>query len=123
MPDDRSLPRSERLRSLGAVRRLFECGESGFVFPFRYVWYAEPGTEPSVEVLFTVPKKFHKRANRRNLLRRRTKEAYRLQKQIVRNGATVNLDLALIYSSKEVLPYKVIANAVRKILEHVAERL
>lgn len=123
MPDDRSLPRSERLRSLGAVWRLFECGESGFVFPFRYVWYAEPDTEPSVEVLFTVPKKFHKRANRRNLLRRRTKEAYRLQKQIVRNGATVNLDLALIYSSKEVLPYKVIANAVRKILEHVAERL
>lgn len=123
MPDDRSLPRSERLRSLGAVRRLFECGESGFVFPFRYVWYAEPDTEPSVEGLFTVPKKFHKRANRRNLLRRRTKEAYRLQKQIVRNGATVNLDLALIYSSKEVLPYKVIANAVRKILEHVAERL
>lgn len=123
MPDDRSLPRSERLRSLGAVRRLFECGESGFVFPFRYVWYAEPDTEPSVEVLFTVPKKFHKRANRRNLLRRRTKEAYRLQKQIVRNGATVNLALALIYSSKEVLPYKVIANAVRKILEHVAERL
>lgn len=123
MPDDRSLPRSERLRSLGAVRRLFECGESGFVFPFRYVWYAEPDTEPSVEVLFTVPKKFHKRANRRNLLRRRTKEAYRLQKQIVRNGATVNLDLALIYSSKEVLPYKVIANAVRKILEHVAERI
>ena len=123
MPDDRSFPRSERLRSLGAVRRLFECGESGFVLPFRYVWYAEPDTEPSVEVLFTVPKKFHKRANRRNLLRRRTKEAYRLQKQIVRNGATVNLDLALIYSSKEVLPYKVIANAVRKILEHVAERL
>lgn len=123
MPDNRSLPRSERLRSLGAVRRLFECGESGFVFPFRYVWYAEPDTEPSVEVLFTVPKKFHKRANRRNLLRRRTKEAYRLQKQIVRNGATVNLDLALIYSSKEMLPYKVIANAVRKILEHVAERL
>ena len=123
MPDDRSLPRSERLRSLGAVRRLFECGESGFVFPFRYVWYAEPDTEPSVEVLFTVPKKFHTRANRRNMLRRRTKEAYRLQKQIVRNGATVNLDLALIYSSKEVLPYKVIANAVRKILEHVAERL
>ena len=123
MSDDRSLPRTERLRSLGAVRRLFESGESGFVFPFRYVWFAEADSVPSVEVLFSVPKKFHKRANRRNLLRRRTKEAYRLQKQIVRNGATVNLDLALIYSSKEVLPYKVIANAVRKILEHVAERL
>ena len=40
-----SLPRTERLRSLGAVRRLFESGESGFIFPFRYVWFAEPDTD------------------------------------------------------------------------------
>ena len=46
-----SLPRTERLRSLGAVRRMFESGESGFIFPFRYVWFAEPDTEQSVEVL------------------------------------------------------------------------
>ena len=118
MSDDRSLPRTERLRSLGAVRRLFESGESGFVFPFRYVWFAEADSVPSVEVLFSVPKKFHKRANRRNLLRRRTKEAYRLQKGIVRCGAP-----ALIYSSKEALPYKTIAHAVRRILETIAERL
>lgn len=122
MPDCK-LPRSERLRTLGAVRRMFESGESGFVYPFRYVWFAEADVLPSVEVLFSVPKKFHKRANRRNLLRRRTKEAYRLQKQVVRNGEPVNLDLALIYSSKEVLPYKTIANAVRKVLESVVERL
>ncbi|WP_299222381.1 ribonuclease P protein component [uncultured Alistipes sp.] len=123
MPD-RSLPRSERLRSLGAVRRLFESGESGFVFPFRYVWYAEPDAERSVEVLISVPKKFHKRANRRNLLRRRTKEAYRLAKERLTAGeAAVNVDLALVYSSKEVLPYKTIDHAVRRILETVAGRL
>ena len=103
-----SLPRTERLRSLGAVRRLFESGESGFIFPFRYVWFAEPDTEQSVEVLFSVPKKFHKRANKRNLVRRRTKEAYRLQKQILHDGRPVNLDLALIYSSKETLPLSLI---------------
>ena len=119
-----SLPRTERLRSLGAVRRLFESGQSGFVFPFRYVWFAEPDTQPSVEVLFSVPKKFHKRAHRRNLLRRRTKEAYRLQKHLVRTGdRTLNLDLALIYSSKEALPYKTVAHAVRRILESIAEQL
>lgn len=121
---DRSLPHSERLRSLGAVRRMFESGESGFIFPFRYVFFAEPDAEPSVEVLFSVPKKFHKRANKRNLMRRRTKEAYRLQKQIVRiPGEAKNLDLALIYSSKEILPYKTVANAVRKVLESVVEHL
>ena len=94
MPDC-SLPRTERLRSLGAVRRMFESGESGFIFPFRYVWFAEADEIPSVEVLFSVPKKFHKRANKRNLLRRRTKEAYRLQKQTLKNGSPANLDLAL----------------------------
>lgn len=122
MPD-RSLPRTERLRSLGAVRRLFESGESGFVYPFRYVWFAEPDLVQSIEVLFSVPKKFHKRANKRNLLRRRTKEAYRLQKNLLHADAPVNLDLALIYSSKEVLPYKTIAHAVRRILESVVEHL
>ena len=122
MPD-RSLPRTERLRSLGAVRRLFESGESGFVYPFRYVWFAEPDLVQSVEVLFSVPKKFHKRANRRNLLRRRTKEAYRLQKNLLRADAPVNLDLALIYSSKEVVSYKTIAHAVRRILESVVVHL
>lgn len=118
---DRSLPRTERLRSLGAVRRLFEQGRSGFVFPFRYVWFAEPDTLRTTEVLFSVPKKFHKRANKRNLLRRRTKESYRLQKELLAGIGTVNLDLALIYSSKEVLPYKTIARAVEKILKTLAE--
>lgn len=114
-----SLPRAQRLRTLGAIRRLFEQGESGFVFPFRYVWFAEPDTQRSVEVLFSVPKKFHKRANRRNLLRRRTKEAFRLQKERIDGDKNVNIDLALIYSSKEALPYKTIAHAVGKILDTV----
>ena len=96
MPE-RTLSRTERLRTLGAIRRLFTEGESGFVYPFRYLWYAEADTEPSVEVLFSVPKKYHKRANKRNLLRRRTKESYRLQKELLtlRVGER-NLDLALV---------------------------
>ena len=123
MIPSRTLPRAERLRTLGAIRRLFESGESGFVYPFRYVWFAEADDRMSAEVLFSVPKKFHKRANKRNLVRRRTKEAYRLQKQILHDGRPVNLDLALIYSSKETLPYKTVANAVRRILESVVEHL
>ena len=67
MIPSRTLPRAERLRTLGAIRRLFESGESGFVYPFRYVWFAEADDRMSAEVLFSVPKKFHKRANRRNL--------------------------------------------------------
>ena len=97
MTTDRSLPRQDRPRPPGAARRLFESGQSGFIFPFRYLWFAEADSERSVEVLFSVPKKFHKRANRRNLLRRRTKEAYRLQKELLEACGAVNIDLALIY--------------------------
>jgi len=119
---EQTLPRTERLRSLGAVRRLFTEGQSGFVYPFRFVWFAEADEMNSAEVLFSVPKKFHKRANKRNLLRRRTKEAYRLQKELLQSAPHATaVDLALIYSTKEQVPYKTIRNAVRKILRQVAE--
>lgn len=124
-----SLSHAERLRSLSGIKELFSEGESGFVYPLRYVWRvkkvaegAEEVDSTSVEVLFSVPKRFHKRANKRNLLRRRVKEAYRLQKSIVIGGdKRVEIELALIYSTKEVHTYKTIRNAVRKVLEHISK--
>jgi ribonuclease P protein component len=77
-------------------------------------------------VLFSVPKRNHKRANKRNLLRRRTKEAYRLNKEVVTNIATERgkaLDMALVYSVKELVPYKTIENAVRRILQEVGSNM
>ena len=112
------------MRTLGAIRRLFASGESGFVYPFRYLFFAEGDDRMSVEVLVSVPKKFHKRANRRNRVRRCTKEAYRLNKERLAScGKSAAVDVAFIYSSKEVLPYKTIEHAVRKILAQIAERM
>lgn len=153
MPDY-TLPRAERLRSLKAIRRMFDEGHSGFVYPFRYVSLVEradakradaersdaesPDVEMTaavetidaesrrVEVMFSVPKKFHKRANRRNLLKRRAREAYRLHREPLRErlqqqGAT--LRVALIYSTKECHTYKTISYAVQRILEQISQRL
>lgn len=120
-----ALGRSERLSSLTSVRRLFEAGTSGFVYPFRYTVLIEESASPTVEVLFSVPKRNHKRANKRNLLRRRTKEAYRLNKGVLGSVATAHgrsVDMALVYSSKDVLPYKTIENAVSRILHEVVEQ-
>ena len=131
-----TLPRSERLRSLKAIRRMFGEGHSGFVYPFRYVWVAaepsdegveaQPCSERGVEVMFSVPKKFHKRANKRNLLKRRTREAYRLNRealcgQLQQSGKRINM--AFIYSTKEIHSYKTVENAVQRILAQVCERL
>ncbi len=120
-----ALPKSERLGSLAAVRRLFQDGASGFVYPFRYMVIAEKSTSPSVEVLFSVPKRYHKRANKRNTLRRRMKEAYRLNKCAIATSAVdrgLGVDIAIVYSSKEILPYKTIEYAICKILSEVDSR-
>lgn len=92
---------------------------------------AEQGVEKEatsrpVEIMFSVPKKFHKRANRRNLLKRRMREAYRLERGPLceRLGErSAHVHIALIYSTKESHSYKTIRNAVQRILEQVSVRL
>ncbi|MFR9534348.1 MAG: ribonuclease P protein component [Rikenellaceae bacterium] len=161
MDRQHSLPHHQRLRSRGSIRRLFESGKSGFVYPLRYMWYTEGAEEQGAEqgdeqgemteelieeiaeevveetlendenikVLFTVPKRFHKRANKRNTLRRRVKESYRLQKQLLQHPDNQtdthprSVEIALVYSTKEFHSYKTIDHAVRKILENIAKNL
>lgn len=154
MPDY-SLPRVERLRSLTTIRRVFSEGKGGFVYPFRYTFLVREAADAGhigsksasaqsmaceqsaeekgrieekgrVEVMFSVPKRFHKRANKRNLLKRRTREAYRLareefREQVAKSGAIV--DVAFVYSTKEIHSYKTISYAVQRILEQIGSRL
>ena len=126
MDKPHALPKSERLSSLTAVRRLFADGASGFVYPFRYMVLKSESTTPSVEVLFSVPKRNHKRANKRNTLKRRMREAYRLNNEALHAAIKEQgkeLDIAIVYSTKDLLPYKTIENAVRKILAEVVGRM
>ena len=119
-----TLTKPERLHSYGAIRRLFKEGQSGFVYPFRYMFYIEDAAQSEAAILFSTPKKFHKRANKRNTIRRRMREVYRLNKEVLtaRLGNR-RIELAIIYSSKTLHDYKFIENALKKSLEQIASNL
>ncbi|MFI3328824.1 MAG: ribonuclease P protein component [Rikenellaceae bacterium] len=116
------LPREERLRGVSTVSRLFGEGESVYFFPLRIVFSRKSADDESCQeptsVLFSVPKKLHKRANKRNLLRRRVKEAYRLQKSLL-GIHQQGLNIAIIYSTKELLSYDKIARAIERTLPQI----
>lgn len=83
-----------------------------------------PVSDRAVQAMFSVPKKFHKRANRRNLHKRRMREAYRLGRETMcerLSNSGKHLQIAFIYSTKESHSYKTISNAVQRILEQVSK--
>lgn len=108
---------------------LFKGSKGGFVHPYRFVYKVRPLSEQdeaTVSVLFAVPKRNIKRAVGRNLLKRRTREAYRLAKLPINSLAAekgLHVDIALIYAVKEPLDYTIISNAVQRILEKICRSL
>ena len=67
--------------------------------------------------MVSVPKKLFRRAVKRNLLKRRLREAYRLQKGLL-DG--IDADILLIYSSREVMSSSEIYKRVGELLDRLA---
>lgn len=95
-----SLPKSERLYKKKDIQELFDKGSSFYLYPFR-VFVQKPSAENTNQVLFSVSKKNFKRAVDRNLIKRRMREAYRLNKASLPEAS--KLQLAYIYTAKDIL--------------------
>ena len=62
--------------------------------------------------------------NGRNLLKRRIREAYRLNRNPLREiSGGGRFNLGLLYVSKEIADYTSIENAVQKIIRNLSERI
>jgi len=111
-----SLKKHEILRSKKNIEELFKNGSSFFLYPYK-VFFLPNLTAENNQVLFSVSKKNFKRAVDRNLIRRRMREAYRLNKSTLldKQKETLSLSIGLIYISKFKLPYIDIENKLKQV--------
>lgn len=114
-----SLSKKERLSGEKNVQHLFEEGKSMIYYPLRIVFLPNSAQNEPIRVLFSVPKRRFKKANKRNLLKRRMKEAYRLNKQLLHESSIQSTSaqmIAFTYIANELLPYSLIEEKMQEAL-------
>lgn len=118
-----TFPKKERLHSKKLIQELFDNGSSFYLYPFKIVW--KTGTDNDThQVLFSVSKRGFKRAVDRNLIKRRMREAYRLNKhQTGLSDFRPPLLIAYIYTGKEVLNQEVITSKLKKSLDRLLKEI
>lgn len=113
------LCKEERLHGRDNVDALFKGGKSFMAYPFRCVYRFNEGDRNILRVVVSVGKRYHKRAVKRNIIKRRAKEAFRLHKKLYYDACSLSVDMALIYVGKKEENYEVIAHGVTKAIKTI----
>lgn len=116
-------PKNQKLCSNKSIENLFIQGHSIRQKPFRLVWKFEKNRDQvAVKALIVVSKKSIKYAKDRNIIKRKVKEAYRLQKkdlEAVLERKNQQLNLALIYQYDKLLNYNVLEQKISLLLKRL----
>ena len=114
-----SFSKSERISEKKIIDNLFSSGKKFSVYPFDVRFLNQDENSASIsKVLITVSSSKIKSAVKRNLLKRRIKESYRINKNIISNKL---LMIAFVYVSEEIFTFSVIDKAIKKILKKLSE--
>jgi ribonuclease P protein component len=111
-----TLKKEEILSKRDDINFLFSEGRHFKEFPFKVVHRKVQKSEASpLQFAATIPKRLFKKAVDRNLLKRRCKEAYRLNRNSLKltcEKQDIELHFMLIYISKEAMNYEIIEQKI-----------
>ena len=114
-----SLKAYERLKSKKDIDLLFETGQERFVYPLKLIYLIREKTDDAWPLKFgiSVPKKKLNKAVHRNLIKRRCREAYRLNKSSLQDfisSQDKQLIMLFIYLESELKEYDLIEKSIKK---------
>lgn len=118
--------KTERLCSKIEIEELFSNGSSFYLYPFRVKYLIAKREYGLPKVLFSVPKKKFKRAIDRNLIKRRLREAYRLNKSGLTTSfqeADIQVTIAFIYTDSEKNSFDILENKLNLVFERLVQAL
>ena len=123
-PAAHTLRKTERLCGKKDIATLFSKGKWGATAHLRYCWASRCGDSAASRdtipnrLLVSVSKRYFKRAVKRNLLKRRMREAYRLQKELL---DCQGVDFLLSWTSKEVGDWTTVREEVAEALTRIGK--
>ena len=128
MSGEFTLGKQERLKSNLSIQELLKHGKVVSFFPLKMYWDFSPYPHqkyPSMAAI-SVPKRKFRRAVDRNLMKRRLREAYRLDNNMLYETLDKHqqkIQLIILLLSDEFIPYDQLEKGMREILRQLVNKL
>jgi ribonuclease P protein component len=112
-------PKTEKLKSKKTIGQLFSEGDSFIKFPLKLL-YLSVGNKEITKAGFSVPKKNFKKAVDRNRIKRQMREAYRINKHLLKSNNGSTFALMFLYINKEKVSYESINKAMLALIKKIS---
>ncbi len=112
-------PKKERLCAHRRIESLFSKGEAFLCYPFSVRFVKHSQGKGNISTLIVCSKRYQRKAVNRNYIKRRIREAYRLNNhslKIFLSNRNMDLDISLSYISKDLLDFHNIEFKLKEVL-------
>ena len=106
-----------------AINSLFSVGKSEVAYPLRAVFRIIDDADTPARFLISIPKRKVRTAVGRVLMRRRTREAYRLNRNVLSptlSDCRKSVEIAFLYLDTRLLGYDIIEERMKALLAKIA---